>query len=118
MNYSRIINETINRYMNNIIKEAEENNYQKSLQHSQELKRERGENLSQADEEELRRVLKNPAINLAAIARAVYPDLTEEGAQSQLRKKVEGELNDEGSEYHITTNEASIIRRELSNMGF
>lgn len=113
MNYSRIINETINRYMNNIIKEAEENNYQKSLQHSQDLKRERGENLSQADEKELRNILQDPAINVAAIAREVYPDLTDGGAQSQLQKKIDGKLNDEGSEYHLTTKEASVIRREL-----
>lgn len=113
MNYSRIINETINRYMNNIIKEAEENNYQKSLKHSQDLKRERGENLSQADEKELRNVLQDPAINVAAIAREVYPDLTDGGAQSQLQKKIDGKHNDEGSEYHLTTKEASVIRREL-----
>jgi phosphoglycerate-specific signal transduction histidine kinase len=113
MNYSRIINETINRYMNNIIKEAEENNYQKSLQHSQDLKRERGENLSQADEKELRNVLQDPAINVAAIAREVYPELTDGGAQSQLQKKIDGKHNDEGSEYHLTTKEASVIRREL-----
>lgn len=113
MDYSRIINETINRYMNNIIKEAEENNYQKSLQHSQDLKRERGENLSQADEKELRNILQDPAINVAAIAREVYPTLTDGGAQSQLQKKIDGKHNDEGSEYHLTTKEASVIRREL-----
>ena len=118
MRIERIISETVNRYIGNIIREAEENQYQATQQHSQDLKRERGENLAQSDEDDLRRVLQNPAINLAAIARAVYPDLTDEGAQSQLRKKVEGELNDDGSEYHITTREASIIRKELTNMGF
>lgn len=113
MKIEKIISETVNRYIGNIIREAEENQYQATQQHSQELKRERGNNLARSDEDELRRVLKDPTVNLAAVARDVYPNLTSAGAQSQLRKKVEGETNDNGSEYHLTTKEANIIRKEL-----
>lgn len=117
MRVNQIISETIHRYIANIINEAEESDYQKSMRHSQELKRQRGNNLAPSDEENLRQKLQNDNINVAAIAREVYPDLTDGGAQSQLQKKIDGKLNDEGSEYHLTSKEASIINRELDSMG-
>jgi len=59
-------------------------------------------------------ILDSGYVNLAAVARDVYPDHTEEGAQSQLRKKVKGLTNDNGSKYKVKKKEAFKIRRSLA----
>ena len=56
-------------------------------------------------------ILDSPFVDLAAVAKKVYPDHTPEGAQSQLRKKVKGLKNDNGSKYKIKKKEAFKIRR-------
>ena len=72
--------------------------------------------LNKSDEDSITNILDNDAINLAAIARKVYPNLTPAGAQSKLRKKVKGEKSDSGSVYKIKKKEANRIDRVLSDL--
>jgi hypothetical protein len=53
-------------------------------------------------------------INISAVAQEIYPDHTPEGAQSQLRKKVKGIENDNGSKYRLKKKEAYKIRRAIA----
>jgi len=73
-------------------------------------------NLNNQDSEDLSDILDNPAIDLAAVAKKVYPDHTAQGAQSQLRKKVKGLKSDSGSKYKIKKKEAYKLRRILLNL--
>lgn len=61
-------------------------------------------------ENALRDKLDNEFINMAAVARKLYPDHTKEGAQSQLRKKLAHEKSDSGSTYHLTKKEGAKLR--------
>ena len=74
-------------------------------------------NSNYSDNGQLARFLKNPAINVAAIGKMVYPDHTPEGAQSQLRKKIEGEKSDSGKEYRFRNKEIHKINRVLNRLG-
>ena len=75
-----------------------------------------GNNINSGDEDNIRSdVDGSNLINIAALARKVYPNHTPEGAQSQLRKKLKGLTNDNGSEYHLKEREAEIITKELNN---
>lgn len=78
------------------------------------LDRETNPNINNQDAKELTTLLKSPYVNVAAVAKDVYPDHTSQGAQSQLRKKVEGEKSDSGSTYKIKKKEANAIRRAIS----
>lgn len=60
--------------------------------------------------------LKNKYINLKAVAEDVYPDHTPEGAQSQLRKEVWGEVSDSGSVYKIKTKTLKKLKSVLNSM--
>ena len=76
-----------------------------------------GRNLSTGDETQLRSTIEHDdVINIAALARKLYPEHTPEGAQSQLRKKIKGEKNDNGSEYHLKQREAAVIRKVLNRL--
>lgn len=113
MDYNHIIEETVTRYLNNIIIE----NSKSSREAHESYETEYGENLSKSDEDYVRNILKKPEVNLAAIARKVYPDHTDEGAQSQLRKAIEGEKNDNGSEYHVKQKVGTTILGALKDLG-
>lgn len=76
--------------------------------------RETNPNLNAQDAEDISDILDSGYINIAAIAQDVYPDHTPEGAQSQLRKKIKGLTNDNGSPYKIKKKEAFKIRRSLA----
>lgn len=117
MNINRIINEEINRYLSDkIIKENDKTNNQ-YRQAQEKAKRRDGRNVSSGDEAQIRHDVNNAdLINVAALAREVYPDHTPEGAQSQLRKKLKGIKNDNGSEYHIKQREAGAIRKALNDI--
>ena len=145
MNVDKIINEEINRYINNsIITENEftENMFPEAKKKKKKDKKEskprdvgkkakklkngrRGEfdfkkdretnpNLNNQDAEDLNSILDSDYINVAALAQDVYPDHTREGAQSQLRKKIKGLTNDNGSKYKLKKKEAFKIRRMLA----
>ena len=71
-------------------------------------------NLNNQDNKDIAKLLDNDYVNLAAVARDVYPDHTDQGAQSQLRKKVKGLKSDSGSTYKIKKREADEIFRSIS----
>lgn len=72
-------------------------------------------NLNNQDAEDLNSILDSDFINVSAVAQKVYPDHTPQGAQSQLRKKIKGIENDNGSKYKLKKKEAFKIRRAISN---
>lgn len=76
--------------------------------------RETNPNLNNQDAEDLNDVLDSDLIDVAALAKRVYPDHTPQGAQSQLRKKIKGLKSDSGSTYRLKKKEAFKIRRELA----
>ena len=133
MNISSIINEEINRYLNEeILSEKKSNQDQKKNKEYDEdnvrhgaiklkgghrgdfnakLDRETNPNLSNADAEVIARALDNDVVNVAAVARQLYPKLTPQGAQSKLRKKIKHEKSDSGSVYKLKKKEAFKARR-------
>ena len=60
--------------------------------------------------------LNNGYVNIAKVARAVYPDHTPEGAQSQLRKKIKRLKSDSGTPYKLKEKEAKKLYKIISNM--
>lgn len=120
-----IIKETVNRYINENVfgevsdkKENETYNTKTDSQKKYEkAKRRDGNSVSSGDEEQIRHDVDDSGIiNVAALARKVYPNHSPQGAQSQLRKKIKGLTNDNGSEYHVKEREAAIIQKELNNI--
>ena len=71
-------------------------------------------NLNNQDAEDLNDILDSDLIDVAALAKRVYHGHTPHGAQSQLRKKIKGIKNDNGSKYKLKKKEAYKIRRELA----
>ena len=76
--------------------------------------RETNPNLNNQDAEDLATMIDSPFVNTAAVAHEWRPDLTPEGAQSELRKKVKGLRSDSGSKYRIKKKDAFKLRRILS----
>lgn len=68
-------------------------------------------NISKADSDTISNTLDNDVINVAAVARKLYPKLTPQGAQSKLRKKIKHEKSDSGSIYTLKKNEADMARK-------
>ena len=114
MTYDRIIKEQIKKYITeNVFDEV------KSSKHDEmeiKVKNRDGEKVSKSDEDRLRSLLKTNLFNIAAVAKRIYPDHTDEGAQSQLRKKIMGEKSDSGTEYHLKEREAEMIRAILDEI--
>lgn len=115
MNYDKIIREQITKYINeNVFDES------KASKNSEDVKlkihNRDGEQVSKSDEDKLRSLLKTNLFNISEVGQRIYPDHTEEGAQSQLRKKIMGEKSDSGSEYHLNQREAEAIRRILDEI--
>jgi len=71
-------------------------------------------NLNNQDSEDIANVIDSPLVNTAAVAHELRPDLTPEGAQSELRKKVKGLKSDSGSTYKLKKKEAFKLNRILS----
>lgn len=119
MNLKQIINEEINKYINESFFEANEkqvkNNKFKDQQEKE--KRRDGNAMNSEDESEIRNLVnQSDLINVAALARKVFPDHTPEGAQSQLRKQLKGETNDTGKEYHIKQRVGQEIRKQMQQL--
>ena len=76
--------------------------------------RETNPNLNKQDNEDLSSIIDSDLIDVAALAKRVYPGHTPQGAQSQLRKKIKGLKSDSGSTYKLKKKEAFKIRRELA----
>ena len=132
MNIRSIINEEINKYLNEEILSEKKSKGQKKNKKPDEgnvrhgaiklkgghrgdfnakLDRETNPNLSNADAEIIARALDNDVVNVAAVARQLYPKLTPQGAQSKLRKKIKHEKSDSGSTYKLKKKEAFKARR-------
>lgn len=118
MDIKNIISEEINSYLKkSILKEDEKKSDSQYSSQQEKAKRRDGRNVSSGDEAQIRHDVNNAdLINVAALAREVYPDHTPEGAQSQLRKKLKAIKNDNGSEYHIKQREAGAIRKALNDI--
>jgi hypothetical protein len=116
MEINKIITETLNHYLQeNIYGESKQND--KQIETAEKAQKRDGKNLSSGDENQIRNTIENDdVINIAAMARKLYPDHTPEGAQSQLRKKIKGVKNDNGSEYHLKQREAAVIRKILNKL--
>lgn len=118
MNIRRIINEEISKYFKNELFESDgirKNAIKTKDGHRVDFndKKEREENtsLTNGDAEGIAQKLNNDVINVAAVAREMYPNLTPEGAQSKLRKKIKHVKNDSGTPYKLKKKEATIARR-------
>ena len=120
MNLNKLISEEINKYITESFFEKKEKKHSSSYNKYKEIQRRAklrdGETISRSDEEILRALFDTNYFNEAAIAQEIYPDHTPEGAQSQLRKKLKGETNDNGSEYHLKEREASAIRTIINKI--
>lgn len=66
------------------------------------------------EQSELSGLLNNGFFNIAKIAQELYPDHTAEGAQSQLRKKLNGDIADSGKKYQLKTKEVKKLRAIMS----
>lgn len=75
-------------------------------------------NAKVSDEEQsnIEKILKSKAINVSAIAQELYPDHTKEGAQSQLNKKINGDISDSGVKYHLKNKEVRNLRKIINKM--
>ena len=145
MNIDRIINEEINKYINesvlmengfmeNSFVEAKKKNKKKKDkgkprdigkkakklvngrrgEYDFKKERETNPNLNNQDAEDLSNLIDSDYINTAAVAHKWRPDLTPEGSQSELRKKVKGLTNDNGSKYKLKKKDAFKLRRILA----
>lgn len=66
------------------------------------------------EQSELSDLLNNGFFNIAKIAQELFPDHTPEGAQSQLRKKLNGDTADSGYKYHLKRKEVRKLRAIMS----
>jgi len=73
-------------------------------------------NLNKADNDSLSREVDNGLFNVAGIAKKMYPGLTDNGAQSKLRKKIKHEKSDSGATYKLKRKEAVKLRKILRSM--
>lgn len=118
MNIRRIINEEISKYFKNelfendgIRKNAIKTKDGHRVDFNDKKEREENPSLTNGDAEGIAQKLNNDVINVAAVAREMYPNLTPEGAQSKLRKKIKHVKNDSGTPYKLKKKEATIARR-------
>lgn len=119
MNYDKIISEQIQKYINENIFDEASKKHKHHGHHDDiqaKIKAREGENVSKSDEERLRSLLQTDLFNIAAVAKRIYPDHTDEGAQSQLRKKILGEKSDSGSEYHLKQHELEAISNIINDI--
>lgn len=118
MNIRRIVNEEIKRYFKNELFESDgvrknviKKRNGKRGDFDEKLEKETNPNLTNGDAEGIAQKLNNDVINVAAVAREMYPNLTPEGAQSKLRKKIKHVKNDSGTPYKLKKKEATVARK-------
>ena len=133
MNINRIITEEINRLITEKVYGGQSDTQAKANDRSiyknflkltkgrradydKEKDKKENPNISKADADNIRSKLKQPGINLADVARAVYPHHTDQGGDSQLRKKVEQEKTDSGNTYKFNERELKAISKYLNNL--
>lgn len=71
-------------------------------------------NINKQDAADISDIIDSDIVNTAAVAQKVYPDHTPEGAQSQLRKKIKGLTNDNGSKYRLKKKEADMLNKIIA----
>lgn len=107
MNINKIITETINRYIvENVFSEIDKKEDEKPIKQPN----------NKISDDQLLSQLKNDVYNESAIAQKLYSDHTEEGAQSQYRKKLHNEKNENGYVYKFTPEEMNKLREIVSQM--
>lgn len=74
------------------------------------------QNADDLEQSSVKDFLKSGFINIKKVAEKLYPDHTPEGAQSQLRKKLEGEKSDSGSEYKLKRKDIRRLRQIIANI--
>ena len=131
MDIDKIITEEINKFLNEDIFAEKQKSPKASKEHDIvkkgkklrrglrtdfDAKKERATNpnLNNQDAEDLSTLIDSDFVNTAAVAHELYPGHTPEGAQSQLRKKVKGIENDNGSKYKLKKREADKIRKIIA----
>jgi hypothetical protein len=129
MNLDRLISEEVNRYLFEeiLFEKKEKKNKPRDIgkkakklvngrrgEFDFKKERETNPNLNNQDAEDLSSLIDSDYINTAAVAHKWRPDLTPEGAQSELRKKVKGLTNDNGSKYKLKKKDAFKLRRILA----
>ena len=73
-------------------------------------------NVNDMEQSDIKKLLKGGYMNVKKVAERLYPDHTPEGAQSQLNKKLNGDLSDSGSRYKLKTKELRRLRAILTNI--
>lgn len=73
-------------------------------------------NVNDMEQSDIKKLLKGGYMNVKKVAERLYPDHTPEGAQSQLNKKLNGDLSDSGSRYKLKTKELRRLRAILTNV--
>lgn len=118
MNLRQIISEEINKYINESFFETDSKKQDNKFKDQTEKEKKRdGNAMNSEDESEIRNMVNNSdLINVAALARKVFPDHTPEGAQSQLRKQLKGLKNDTGKQYHIKQRVGQEIRKQMQQL--
>lgn len=117
--YNEIISESIHDFLANegIFEATTKNKKNKFTDQAEKEKMRDGNQMNSEDESNIRNmVLNNDLINIAALARKVFPDHTPEGAQSQLRKQLKGIKNDSGHQYHIKQRVGQEIRKQMQDL--
>ena len=107
-NINKIITETLNRYL-------KENIYNETEQEPKKDDTPKGHSKRNTDDQLLAQ-LKSDAYNEAAIAYKLYPNHTQEGAQSEYRKKLHNEKNENGHVYEFTPEEMNKLREIIGQM--
>lgn len=76
--------------------------------------RETNPNINKQDAADISDIIDSDIVNTSAVAQKVYPHHTPEGAQSQLRKKIKGLTNDNGSKYRLKKKEADMLNKIIA----
>ena len=73
-------------------------------------------NANDVEQSSIETFLKSPFINLKKVAEKLYPDHTPEGAQSQLRKKIEGIEYGPHKKYRLKERDVEKLRPLISKI--
>lgn len=126
-NLDLIIKESIENYINEnvITEEKKEKGWRKKAikakggsrkDYNVEDERTYNQNADDLEQSSVKDFLRSGYINIKKVAEKLYPDHTPEGAQSQLRKKLEGEKSDSGSEYKLKRKDIRGLRQIIANI--
>ena len=107
---TRVLRESVNEFLIN-----ERNDKKKGEYIDHELQNKKDPYVSKEEEENLRKALSSDMINVAKVAKIVKPNLTPQGAQSEMQKKIDGQ-DANGKKYHFRRSEASRTRAAIAKL--